>query len=147
MKAPKVLSVALLAAGILILGSAAPAMAADSYGGAGTPISIYTYNYPRTGYLPSPPASVPASSTITAVSYNLNWSSFGYPTGNMNASLCSSSTNCTVASRYGGSTSFFNGLPATTGLYFEATWWHPYLQGTIAGGPIEVETSVSVNYN
>ena len=147
MKAPKILSIAMLAVGISVLGITTPAMAADGYGGSGSPFSLVTYNYYRTGFLPSPPSSVPASSTITAVNYNFDWTSSGYSRGSMSAIICSTSTNCTDASQFNNSTTFFDGLPATTSLYFRAAWKDPFMTGTISGGPIDITTSIVVSYN
>lgn len=59
MRVPKVFVAAILAMCVLMPGIASPAMAAASYGGAGTPFSISTYNFYRTGFLPAPFSMAP----------------------------------------------------------------------------------------
>ncbi len=147
MKTFKMSLLALFAVVTAMIGLSGPALAADSWGGSGTPFSISTYNYTQTGFLPSAPSSVPAGSTITGVSYNFDWTSRSYVGGAMTIALCSSSTNCTAASRFSNSTSFFDGLPANTSLYFRASFSSGFKSGTISGGPLNVTTSVSVSYN
>lgn len=147
MKTLKTFLGAALAIAFPVLGFSAPAMAAGSYGGAGSTVSLYSYNFYSTSYLPSPPSSVPTSSMITGVNYNMSWTSTGYVRGYLDAVLCSSSTNCTSVSTYGGSTSFFNGLPASTPLYFRVAWKDAFMTGSISGGPVKVSTSATISYS
>lgn len=143
MKVPKVFLAAILATGVLMPSIAGPATAAASYGGAGTPLSISTYNFYRTGFLPIPPSSVPLTSTITGVSYKLDW----YSRGGLDAQLCSSSSNCTTVSPFSSSTTYFNGMSAGTALYFRVAWKDFLLSGSLPGGPVDVTTSLTVNYS
>lgn len=146
MKSFKLILIALLTA-ILGLAMASPAFAAGSYGGAGTPFSIYTFDTYAHGYLPSPPASVPSTSTITGVSYALNYSMPGAAPGNMDASICASTGTCTNAYRFTNSTTVFNGLSAkSTTIYFIVRWTNGFSSGTISGGPISFTDSLTVNY-
>lgn len=147
MKVLKVFLATMFATGILVPVSASPALAADSYGGSGTPFSISTYNSYRTGFLPSPPSSTPSTSTITGVNYNFDWNSRGYSRGSMDALLCSSPSNCTSINQYGSSTAFFNGMPADTSLYFRAAWSDFFLSGSLPGGPVSITTGITVNYS
>jgi hypothetical protein len=142
------LIVAFVASMAVLLGLSGPALAAGTWGGAGTPFSISSYNTVRTGYLPSPDSSVPSTSTITGISYNFDWTSSGFTSGNMSIQLCvSGGSNCITASRFQNTTSAFNGLPATTQFVFKAYFFKTGVSGTISGGPINVTDSISVGYN
>lgn len=144
MKALKILAGAALAVAAPAVAFSSPAQAAGTWGGAGTPVTLSTYNYLQTGYLPSAPAG--ASGTISSVSYNLNFTAPSYPRGALVGRLCSSSSNCTDVNVYGGTTSFFNGLPASTSLYFRVAWKDLQMSGSIKGG-VNVTDSVSVSYS
>lgn len=137
-------TVALIIAGSI--GLAGPANAASSHGGAGTSFTITTYNYFRTGYLPSPPSSVPSTSKVTSISYNLNYTASSYPAGSLDAYLCTTTTNCVQINRFGGTVTAFNGLAATTSFQIRAQWYSPTVTGTVPGG-VNVTDSITVSYS
>lgn len=151
MKVSRFVMTALFAMLLMVLGLAGPALAAGSYSGAGTSFQLTTYNSQRTGYLPSPPSTVPTTSTITALSYNIDWSSRSSSPGYMELQLCSTGTGakCVAANRFNNTTTFFNGMPATTSFVIKAAWRNasPYVSGTLAGGPITVTDSITVSYS
>jgi hypothetical protein len=131
---------------VSFLAFATPAHAAGSWGGAGTPFTIGYYNTAFTGFLPSAPSSVPSTSTITNVTYSISYYAPQFPPGSFSAQLCSSSTHCTTVYTYSSSTSYFNGMPARTSLYFKASWVRVGGSGAIPGG-VSVTDSIGVSYN
>ncbi len=104
------------------------------------------YNFYQTSFLPQPPSSVPSSSTITSISYSLDYTAPGFRPGVLDANLCSTTTDCTPINRFGGTTSYFNGRPATTSLQIRVRWSNVLLSGAIPGG-VTVTDSITVNYS
>ena len=129
----------------MAVGVASPASAASTYGGAGTAVNLTIYNSTQTSFLPTPPSSIPTSAKITSITYDLNYSAPNLPPGSLTAYLCSTLSNCTEIHRPGTSTSFFNGLPASTQLQIRVQWYSPFLSGTISGG-VAVTDSITVSY-
>ncbi|MGH8961390.1 MAG: hypothetical protein ACRDWT_09305 [Jatrophihabitantaceae bacterium] len=138
-----------IVAAIALFGFEAPAFAAGSYGGPGTPFQVSQWNYVYQGFAPTPPSSVPSSSTITGVTYSLNYSSPGAVPSGANLYICYNSLNtCYNAYRFTNSTSSFNGLPAsTTSIFFAVRWYNGFSSGTISGGPISFTDSLTVSYS
>lgn len=146
MKARSVI-LAILASLALAVGAAGPAAAAGSYGGPGATVNITNYNVWRTSFLPAPPSSVPTTSVITSVDYTMNVTRPGFAPGFLEAEMCTTLTNCTPINQFGGSTSFFNGLPAdTTSLQIRVRWVHPTAANPIPGGVI-ISNGITVNYS
>lgn len=135
---------ALAAALGLTLGVVSPAAASGSYGGSGS-VSITTYNFWRTIFLPSPPSSVPQDTTVTSVSYTLHDTNPRFAPGFLETRICSTTTHCVDITRFGGTTSFFNGLPARTNLSIHTRYRHAWLTGLIDGS-VNVSASLTVHY-
>ncbi|WP_328291803.1 flagellar protein FlhE [Kineococcus sp. NBC_00420] len=134
---------AALAVGTLT-GLAMPAQAAGNYSGAGSPLTLTTYGASRTGFGPSAPSTVPATSTITGVSYSISYSRPSFAPGSLSSQICYTGFGCTAASYPSGSTTAFNGLAANKDLYFKFIWSGG--SGTIKGG-VNVTDSITVDYS
>ncbi len=111
-------------------------------------MTLTTHGATRTSFGPSAPASVPATSTITGVSYDISYTRPGLAPGSLNSQICATGYGCVAANYPGGSTTTFNGIPATTWVYMKFTWLSnsPYLYGTIKGG-VDVTDTITVNYS
>jgi hypothetical protein len=60
--------------------------------------------------------------------------------------MCTTLSNCTTISTSGGTTSAFNGLPATTSLQIRVRWSRAFGSGSIPGG-VKVMDNITVNYS
>lgn len=144
------LATALLTMLAVMIGSSGTAQAAGYWTGSSSTINLSSYNYLYTGYIGTGPSSVPPGSTVSGLTYDLNYMNPGFVSGSLDAYICANSTStCTpVSYGYGNTTSAFNGLPAgTTSFFFKVRWSNARLSGTI-NPPIQVDVMrINVSYN